>query len=307
MMRWCFAIVVMSSTLCFSQANPSNGLNLHEATLRIYDRIESIQPCVNRGDTLFFEDVLCGTGRPCGALLLDELYPLRRNPSTVLGVFRVFNVSNQPYVSPDTSRWEAVTYLGEGRGYQVQFGLAYFSSTPAGLKLNSLDLDVGYLGEYFNLPKWTIHEFKDGHEPWGAMVFVNHSWRMGFGHSTLSVLDLGGTNHHEFTLHHVVDAQRTEVLTWDDEWPEDWMRVKTTWDERYGEETYPERHYLCELDWYFEGRTLIVEEHPTYTYYEKINGAYPPVDSVVIMPTKWHVYREDVWPSRYTKAEAEQH
>ena len=80
------------------------------------------------------------------------------------------------------------------------------------------------------------------------------------------------------------------------------MRVKTTWDERYGEETYPERHYLCELDWYFEGRTLIVEEHPTYTYAEKINGAYPPVDSVVIMPTKWHVYREDVWPSRYVRS-----
>ena len=97
-------------------------------------------------------------------------------------------MSNQPSVSKDTSRWEAITYLGEGRGYQVQFGLAYFSSTPAGLKLNSLDLDVGYLGEYFNLPEWTIHEFNDDNWPWGAMVFVNHSWRMGFGHSTSASL-----------------------------------------------------------------------------------------------------------------------
>ena len=48
-----FALVVMSSTLGFSQESPSNGLDLHEATLRIYDRIESIQPCFNRETPVF--------------------------------------------------------------------------------------------------------------------------------------------------------------------------------------------------------------------------------------------------------------
>lgn len=291
------------ATLGICQDGNERNLDLHQATQEIFNRIRGVQACENRGDTLFFEEVGCGAGRPCGALLLDELYPLRRDPNTILGVFRVFSVSNQPSISTDTSKWEAITYLGEGRGYQVHFGLAYFSAIPGGLTLDGLDLDVGYLGEYFNLPEWTVHEFNDEYEPWGALVFENHSWRMGFGHTTLSVLDLGGSNHHQFTLHHVVEAQRTEVLTRDDEWPTEWMRVKTIWDERYGEETYPERYYQCELDWYFEGRTLIVEEHPTYRYAEKINGAYPPVDSVVIMPTRWHAYREDVWPSRYTLEE----
>lgn len=302
MRLWLFAILIVSSAIGFSQTGPNDDFDLHEATLLIYDRIQSVQPCTNRGDTLFFADVKCGAGRPCGALLLDELYPLRHDPNAVLGVFRVFDVSNEPFASSDTSRWEAITYLGTGRGYQVQFGLSYFNATPAGLTLNGIDLDVGYLGEGFDLPEWSIHEFNDGDSPWGAMVFVNHSWRMGFGHSTLSVLDLGGTNHHQFTLHHVVDAQRTEVYRDDQELPSEWRGVKEKWNERYGVNTDPERHYLCELDWYFEGRTLVIEEHPNYTYYDKINGEYPPVDSVVIMPTRWHTYREDVWPSRYTSS-----
>ena len=114
-------LVFLSSWATLGVCHDGKGRNhdLHQATQEIFNRIRNVQACENRGDTLFFEDVLCGAGRPCGALLLDELYPLRRNPSTVVGVFRVFNVSNQPYVSPDTSRWEAVTYLGEGRGYQV--------------------------------------------------------------------------------------------------------------------------------------------------------------------------------------------
>ena len=300
MSRWCFAILVMSGTLGFSQVSPSNEFDLHEATLKICDRIQSIQHCVNRGDTLFFEDVTCGAGHPCGALLLDELYPLRRNPNTVLGVFRVFNVSNQPFASSDTSRWEAVTYLGTGRGYQVQFGLAYFKKTESGLLLQWLDLDVGYLGEGFRLPEWTIHEFNDGEQPWGAMVFTNHSCRMGFGHSTLSVLDLGGCNDLQFTLHHVVEAQRIEGYWAHGEEPEDWQRVKAIWDKRYGENTNPERQYECSLDWYFENRTLVIEERPTYTYWEKIDLTLP-VDSTVVLPVKWYNYRQEVWPQRYVQ------
>ena len=77
------------------------------------------------------------------------------------------------------------------------------------------------------------------------------------------------------------------------------MRVKTIWDERYGEETYPERYYLCELDWYFEGRSLIVEEHPTYTYAEKNQWRLPSCGFSGDHAHKMARYREDVWPSRY--------
>ena len=299
MRQLCLVLLMTCHALGFSQDGMLNGDELHRATLAIYDRIQAVQPCTNRGDTLFFEDVKCGAGHPCGALLLDSLYPLHRNPNTVLGVFRVFKVSNHPYVSSDTSGWEAVTYLGEGRGYQVQFGLAYFSATPAGLTLNRLDLDVGYLGEYFNLPKWTIHEFNDDMEPWGAMVFVNHSWRTGFGHSTLSVLDLGGANHHQFTLHHVVDARRVEGYWEKGNEPEEWKIVKAVWDKRFSEDTNPERYYECNLDWHFQGRSLVVDEHKSYTYFEKIDLMYP-VDSTVVLPMKQTIYRQDVWPARYT-------
>ena len=288
-----------------AQTKAPNDDELSAATQKIYERLCETQVTENRGDTLFYESPQCGAGRPCGALLLDALQPLESFEDRLLGIFRVFSVTNAPGISSDSTQWEAITYLGTGRGYQVQFGLAFFNHSNKGLELTHLDLVVGYLGEGFRLPDWSIHEFKDGKQPWGAMVFENHSWRMGFGHSTISVLDLGDVNNFEFTLHHTIEAQREEGFWSNSSRPNDWTSVKTIWDERHDVSSNPQRRYECLMDWYFEGRTLIIEEHPTYLYWEKGIGRGYKVDTTAILPIHWHIYRQSVWPPLYLEESSE--
>lgn len=293
-------LAFISAVHACGQASPANASRLHEATLQIFERLCETQHAENRGDTLFFEMPACGGGRPCGALLLDDLLPLSTFPHLNLGVFRIFNVTSTADADKGSEQWEALTYLGTGRGYQVKFGIAVFNDSTGTLKLNSLDLNVGYLGEGFRLPEYQLHEFGDGKSPFGALVFVNRSWRVGFGHTTLSVLDLGDVNNHEFTLHHTVEAQRVEGY-WDDgEEPSQWLQIKAIWDNRYGQSTNPERNYECTLDWYFVGRTLIIEEHPSYTYWDKIDFDRI-VDSTIVLPVRWNEFRQEVWPPRYLR------
>ena len=300
--------LLLAMTACLTsqaQTKAPNDAELNAATQKIYERLCETQVTENRGDTLFYESPECGTGRPCGALLLDALQPLQSHHNSLLGVFRIFSVTNDPRFTQDTAHWEALTYLGTGRGYQVQFGLAYFDVTELGLELTHLDLDVGFLGEGFHLPDWTVHEFNDGKEPWGAMVFENHSWRMGFGHSTISILDLGDANNHEFTLNHTIEAQRDESYWSYSSKPEDWTRVKKVWDKRFKTSTNPQRRYECTMKWYFEGRAFIIEEHPSYRYWEKWIGQVDKVDSTEILPIQFHSYRQSVWPPLYTEVSAE--
>jgi len=306
---WILVVFGLSPSNGFGQHDKANTAEaLHEATALIFERLCQTQVTENRGDTLYFESPESGSGRPHGALLLDQLYPLASQPGRQLGVFRIFKVTNRSHDASSNGSWEAVTYLGTGRGYQVQFGLAYFQREQDQLTLTELDMEVGLLGEGFELPEWTIHEFQDGdNSPWGAMVFVNHSWRLGFGHSTLSVVDLGGQNHHQFTLFHSLEAQRDDSYWSFSTKPSDWTRVKQIWDDRYATTTDPERRYECNLEWKFEDRTLIIEEHPTYQYFERLEGVGNDqlLDSIATMPIKRYAYRESFWPERYMIIEEE--
>ena len=297
--------VWISVALCFflnallGQSETVADTNLHEATLEIFKRLCETQVAENRGDTLFFESPRCGSGHPCQALLLDSLVTLESSENREVGVFRQFNVLNSPLVTQDSTKWKALTNLGTGRGYQVHFGLAYFNRIGNELELTGLHLNVGFLGEGFRLPEWHIHEFLDDQEgPWGAMVFINRSWRGGFGHTTLSVLDLGYVNGHEFTLNHTLKAQAIDGFWGKETTSEEWRGVKAVWDEKYLENTVPERHYSCTVEWHFEERHLIVEEHPIYRYCEKIDLRLP-VDSLFKLPVKRHVFTQAVWPPRY--------
>ena len=99
-----------------AQTKAPNDAYLNAATQKIYERLCETQVTENRGDTLLYESPQCGAGRPYGAFLLDALQPLESFENWLLGIFRVFSVTNDPSISSDSTQWEAITYLGTGRG-----------------------------------------------------------------------------------------------------------------------------------------------------------------------------------------------
>ena len=124
--------------------------------------------------------------------------------------------------------WKAVTYLGTGRGYEVQMALALLTfhqiSHPAFSPRLIWIVAIGAQG--FSPPNWTIHEFDDDDEllPWGAMVLHSHNSHMGFGYQEVAIIDLGQVNHMETTLRHRMDSESIFIPD-EDSMPSDMLAV----------------------------------------------------------------------------------
>jgi hypothetical protein len=104
----------------------------------------------------------------------------------------------------DTTKWQAITEMGSGRGYTVTLALASVSLNSNNPELNWIQLNCGDFGNYFSLPNWTLHEFEEESDfnNWGAFVLNNHTTLQGHGHREITIIDLGGRNHLDITLRH---------------------------------------------------------------------------------------------------------
>ena len=282
-----------------------NRSSISEYTDVIEARISTTTPVARHGDTLYFKGLECHGSHPCHALLIDSVAQLERQPNKALAVMRVFDTSNDPWVSGDSTVWKAVTYLGTGRGYEVQMALALLDVSPNKTpRILSFDLDCGYWGSGFRLPNWTIHEFDDDDEllPWGAMVLHSHNSHMGFGYQEVAIIDLGQVNHMETTLRHRMDSESIFIPD-EDSMPSDMLAVLAEFNsQRPGKKphTYLERHWEGRLDWHFDGRTLNVTEHSQYMYWGgsefKDNERTPPIKK---NPDVLLQFAQTDWPPFY--------
>lgn len=288
---------------CKSQTNSENIYELHtkeKAIDLINSKISIFQGSERRGDTIYFSNPSKVNNHLSAALVIDSIVEYESN-SKLLAVMRVFDTSNKTPFSNDSTIWQAVTDLGSGRGYQVTLALASISINEDNYNLEWLELDCGEYGEYFHLPKWTLHEFKDDDESfcWGAFIMQNHSTRMGFGHREIVVLDLGGPNHLEITLRH---SALSEATLFSKSPSDDIALMEQELERIYNVKLSLEKHYEADLDLSVDGRKIIITETSKNWYADKliIEGETTVIDTTTYNDPKSTQYEMKYWPAGYS-------
>ena len=298
------ALITVTEISCKSanQIKSTNETYLKNIALDLIDsRLSDFCKTERRNDTLYYPTISNGVNHYSAALVIDSLVEYESN-SKLLAVMRVFSTSNQPPFSNDSTVWNAVADLGSGRGYQVTLALASISINEGNFELDWIKLDCGDFGEYFHLPAWTLHEFKDENETlcWGAFVMSNYSTRMGFGHREVVVIDLGGPNHLEITLRH---SARSEGVFFSESATDDISLMQEELGKVYNMElNYLEKHYSADLDYAFDNRKIILTESSKNWYAEKIHikGGSFVIDTTTYNSTKIIEYELLHWPAGYT-------
>jgi hypothetical protein len=293
-------ITVLLLTACISlddRQTTSNELKKHALKLLQEDLIES-GPIELRGDTIYFNNII-NDKIYRRALVIDSIADYD-NGNSQLVIMRVFFTSKTTLQSnPDSTIFNATTYLGTGRGNEVTLALASISKQDSSkYKLDWFKADCGYYGQSFRLPSWSIHEFKNTEkdEPWGAFVLNCNTSHMNSGIHIISILDLGGPFHLQKTLRYEVDSDVLEIPK-TTEMPDDFLKiaVEVTGDKEI-KEFYLERLFHSDIEWAFDERNFIINETSEYRYWTRsLNRKYRiPVDSSITLPLMSTLYLQDL-------------
>ena len=265
-------ITVLLLTACISlddRQTTSNELKKHALKLLQEDLIES-GPIELRGDTIYFNNII-NDKIYRRALVIDSIADYD-NGNSQLVIMRVFFTSKTTLQSnPDSTIFNATTYLGTGRGNEVTLALASISKQDSSkYKLDWFKADCGYYGQSFRLPSWSIHEFKNTEkdEPWGAFVLNCNTSHMNSGVHIISVLDLGGIYHLQKTLRHEVVSDDLSSYS-RGEVPEDVFEnlAKTLSNHQLNQLFYIERFFHSDIEWSFENRRFVINESSNYKYW----------------------------------------
>lgn len=271
----------------------------------INTRISNYYNTEQRGDTIYFQDISSSGSNPNSALIIDSIVEYG-SVGNQLVVMRVFDVSNKNprfhYMHgfySDTTKWQAITELGSGRGYTVTLALASVSLNSNNHELNWIQLNCGDFGNYCSLPNWTLHEFEEESDfnNWGAFVLNNHTTLQGHGHREITIIDLGGRNHLDITLRH---SCRSEGISFSESSTDDIAIIEEKLEAQLGIDLSLEKHHIGNLDWWFSGEELKIKEYSKSKYVEKIWPSEEVIDTTIQNPNKIYNYKKLYWPAGYT-------
>jgi hypothetical protein len=302
-------ITVLLLTACISlddRQTTSNELKKHALKLLQEDLIES-GPIELRGDTIYFNNII-NDKIYRRALVIDSIADYD-NGNSQLVIMRVFFTSKTTLQSnPDSTIFNATTYLGTGRGNEVTLALASISKQDSSkYKLDWFKADCGYYGQSFRLPSWSIHEFKNTEkdEPWGAFVLNCNTSHMYSGIHIISILDLGGPFHLQKTLRYEVDSDNlSSDLTGDvssglrDELPEEvFEELAKTLSSHVLSQFYSERFFHTDIAWSYENRRFVINESSNYKYWRRsysTDGSPLNDETVIPLPIRRIEYVQDL-------------
>jgi len=265
----------------------------------INTRISNYYNTEQRGDTIYYSNINSNGSNPNSALIIDSIVEYGSEDKQLV-VMRVFDVSNKKHrFHSDTTKWQAITELGSGRGYTVTLALASVSLNSNNPELNWIQLNCGDFGNYFSLPEWTLHEFEEEADfnNWGAFVLNNHTTLQGFGHREITIIDLGGRNHLDITLRH---SCRSEGISFSESATDDIAIIEEKLEAQYGIDLILEKHHTGNFDWWFSGRDLKIKEYSKSRYIDKIWPSEEIIDSTIQNPNKIYNYKKLYWPAGYT-------
>ena len=301
--------ILITSYVNGEEHNYKDSLLSKEKAFNIINtRISNYYNTEQRGDTIYFQDINSNGSNPNAALIIDSIVEYGSEGKRLV-VMRVFDVSNKNprfhqmhgFYS-DTTKWQAITELGPGRGYTVTLALASVSLGSNNPELNWIELNCGEFGNSFTLPKWTLHEFEEESEfnNWGAFVLNNHTTLRGHGHREITIIDLGGRNHLDITLRH---SCLSEGVFFSESPSDDIAIIEEKLEAQYGIYLSLEKHHTGNLDWWFSGRDLKIKESSKSTFIDKILPSEEIIDTTIQNRNKIYNYEQLYWPAGYTMSQ----